>query len=251
MITFYYDNLIDQATLTASSENALFPVKNIKDPRRTKVFRSNSNQTSVVFDFMETSQFDSFLITDNWVHGFGISTILIEANGTDEWSSPPFSTTMTFSTKHHIGIKELEEVQSYRFVRMTFNSTLDYCELANLFIGMKMKPSRGLNRSWTFKDDDLSTVKENRYTQKFVDINGRQRIFAGQINNLDNANIEKIRDITDIKGKVKPLFVKIGCAETMGDIDRYTAMVYFSSIPSNTNRFYQNWGLPINLEEAK
>lgn len=251
MITFFSNNLADQANLTASSVNALFPLGNIKDPRRTKVFRSNSNDTSIVFDLMETSEFDSFLIVSNPKTGFGVSTITIEANATDEWSSPAFSTTLTFSTKHGVGINELETAINYRFVRFVLTSTLGYCEIANVFIGKKTKANRGLNYNWTYRDDDLSTVKENRYGQKFSDIIGRQKIFQGLIQNLDDENLELLLDISDRKGKVKPFFVKIGCQEAMSDPFRFIAMVFFSSLPTNTNRHYKNWGYPIALEEAK
>jgi hypothetical protein len=251
MITLYAHNLVDQANITASTENLLFPASNIKDHRRTKVFRSTQNDTSLVFDLLETSEIDSFAIVSNPKTGFGVSTITIEANATDEWSSPAFSTTMTFSTKHGIGIKELTSSINYRFVRFVFTSTLGYSEVANLFIGKKTVPSRGINYNWTFRDDDLSIVKENRYGQKFVDRIGRQRLFSGMIQNLDEENIEILRNICDVKGKIKPFFIKIGCQEAMEEPERFMAMVFFSNIPTNTNRHYSNWGFPIQLEEAK
>lgn len=251
MITLYSNNLVDQATLTASSENLLFPLSNIQDSRRTKVFRSLANDTSIVFDLMETSEIDSFLIVSNPRSGFGVSTITIEANGTDSWATPAFTTTMTFSTKHGVGLKELDAAINYRFVRMVFTSTLGYSEVANLFIGKKIVPSRGINYNWTFRDEDQSSVKENRYGQKFVDLIGRQRLFNALIQNLDDENLNLLLDITDRKGKVYPFFVKIGCQAAMSDPYRFIAMVFFTTIPTNTNRHYNNWGFPLQLEEAK
>lgn len=251
MITFFTNNLVTNANITASSVNGLFPLSNIKDPRRTKVFRSTNNSTNVVFDTLETSDIDSFLIVSNPQSGFGISTITIEANATDEWSAPAFSQTLTFSTKHGIGLLELDTMISYRFVRFVLTSSLGYCELSNVFIGKKTVPSRGLNYNWTYKDDELSVVKENRYGQKFSDIIGRQKLFGGTIQNLDDVNIEILNDILDRHGKTKPFFVKIGCSSIFVDPYRYTAMVFFTNIPNETNRHYKNWGFPIALEEAK
>jgi hypothetical protein len=251
MITFYANNLVDQSTLTASSENLLFPLNNVKDQRRTKVFRSNSNSTTVVFDTMETSEMDSFIVVAHTKLGFGISTLTIEANATDDWSSPPFTTTVTLNTKHGIGITELATPINYRFVRFVMTSTLGYCELSKVFIGKKTVPSRGLNYNWTFKNADISSVKENRYGQKFSDIIGTQRIFSGLIQNLDDVNLELLLGITDIKGLVNPFFVKIGCQEAMADPYRFISMVFFSSVPTNTNRHYKNWGFTVALEEAQ
>jgi hypothetical protein len=220
MIKFWANNLVDQATLTASTENAQFPVENIQDPRRTKVFRSTSNSDNIVLDFGETSEFDSVLIVENPLNGFGISTITIQANTTNSWSSPPFSQAVTFSSEHGVGIAEFS-TQQYRFARIVMTSTLGYCELPNIFIGMAIQPSRGVNLGWTYKDEDLSITKKNRYGQKFSDIIARQRIFSGVINNLDKDDMDDIFEIYDAKGEVNPFFVQIGCDETINDIRRF------------------------------
>lgn len=251
MITFYADNLVDQATITASSENALFPLTNITDPRRTKVFRSAANTTTIVFDALETSEIDTIIVVDHPNIGFGFSTMLVEINGTDEWSSPAYSSAMTLSVRHGVGILEIPTVQNYRFVRITLTSVLGYCELSKIFIGKKILTDRGISYGWTNKDDDLSIIKENRFGQKFVDIIGRQKIFSGSIKNLDDDNIDMIRNVTDTKGKTKPFFVKIGCTDAMSDPLRFVAMVFFTNIPNETNRFYKNWGMSLQFEEAK
>lgn len=251
MITFYANNLVDQATITASSTNAQFPVSNLKDPRRTKVFRSTSNTTSVVFDLMETSDIDAFILVSNPILGFGFSTVTIEANGTDSWSSPAFTTSFSFSTKHGIGIKDLDAVISYRFVRFSFTSTLGFVEVANVFIGKKSQTNRGISYNWTYKDEDISKQAENRYGQKFVDIIGRQREFSGAIQNLDKDNLDIFFETYDLKGKSHPFFIKIGDSAIMNEVERYSAMVYFKSMPTISNRFFNNYSLSIQLEEAK
>jgi len=251
MITFYANNLVDQSTIVPSSVNNLYPINNVKDPRRTKTWRSLNNADSFVLDFGESSEFDSILMVPNQVSGWGISTVLIEANATNTWGAPAFSTTLSLNVKHGISWKELDAVQNYRFVKFTFTSSLSYCEVANFFVGMKTQTSRGINYNWTNKSEDLSVVKENRIGQKFTDIIGRQKLFNGQMANLNDADIEKFRSITDLKGKIKPFFVKIGCTEAMSDPYRFIAMVFFSSIPNESNRFYSNWGVPVQLEEAR
>lgn len=251
MITFYSDNLVESATLTASTENALFPVENIQDDRRTKVFRSTANSDNVVLDFGSAKDIDSILVTSNPVSGFGFTTITIEANSSNSWGAPPFSQAITVNTQYGIGLYELATPISYRYVRVVMTSGGSYCELSNLFIGEKITPSRGLNYGWTNKNDDLVQTKENRFGQKFSDIIGRQRIISGTIQNLTDANIDLIRAVVDAKGKHRPFFVKVGCQEAMSDPYRFIAMVYFSTIPNESNRFYKNWGLTLQFEEAK
>ena len=122
-LKFFSSNLIDQSTITPSSENLNFPVSNLKDPRRTKVYRSTSNSTSVVFDFQETSEIDSIFIVDEPRNGFGISTITIQFNATSDFSSPAHSETVDFSIAHGVGYKIFTQ-QNYRFARLVLTSNL-------------------------------------------------------------------------------------------------------------------------------
>lgn len=250
MIKFYSSNLVDQSTVTASTENAFFPVQNIQDSRRTKVFRSTTNSDSVVFDFQEASEFDSIIIVDNPSSGFGISTITLEANATNTWGAPAFSQSVTYSTEYGIGIVEFT-AQTYRFARLVLTSTLGYCELSKVFIGKKIETSRGINQGWTYRDSDLSTITENRYGQKFVDLRERQRVFNGSMSNLDQGDMDLIFEIYDDKGISKPFYIQIGCADGISDIRRFTSMVYLTSIPTITNRFFNNYALSLSMEEAK
>lgn len=250
MIAFWSSNLVDQAVLSASNSNALFPLSNITDQRRTKVWRSTSNSDEIVLDLVETSDFDSFIAVSNPIDGFGVSTITIEANHVNSWGAPPFSQSCTFSAKYGIGLTEFTE-QSYRFVRIVMTSTLGYCELSKVFLGSKIEASRGVNQSWTYKDDDLSIIKENRYGQKFIDKIGRQRQFSGAMSNLTKDDMDLIFEIYDAKGKSNPFFIQIGCEDGINDINRFTSMVYFSTIPTITNRFFNNYGLSLQMEEAR
>ena len=129
----YHDNLIDQSTITASSENLLFPLSNIKDPRRSKVYRSTLNSANIVIDFNETSEVDSFVIVADKRNGFGFSAISLEFNATDEWTSPAATESITFSTQFGIGINEFTTTHSYRFCRIVLTSSLGYCELSKVF----------------------------------------------------------------------------------------------------------------------
>ena len=77
MIKFYSNNLLETSLFSATSENALFPVLNIMDYRRSKVYRSNSNSSSIVMDFGSMKEMDSIIIVDNPRSGFGFNLSLI------------------------------------------------------------------------------------------------------------------------------------------------------------------------------
>lgn len=245
----YSNNLINQSTITASSENLLFPLTNLKDPRRSKVYRSTSNSDEIILDFNETSDVDSFVITDNKLTGFGVSTITLEFNATNEWSSPAASETVTFSPKFGLGIAEFT-LKSYRFCRIVMTSTLGYCELGKFFIGKKMELGRSINFNWSIKDNELSTKQTNRYGQIFTDIIIRQKTINASLSLLDKDHLDKINDWLDYVGETRPFFVKIGCDNMVNDNKRFSGMVYLSDVPTISNPYFNKYNLSMTFIEA-
>jgi hypothetical protein len=251
-IRFYSENLVDQATIVASNPNALFPASNLQDSRRTKVCRSTTNSDSIVFDFQETSEVDSIILVDSPFDGFGVSTLTAQFNGTDSWGSPAATDALTFSATHGVGINELATLRNYRFMRLVMTSTLGYCEPPKLFVGKKIAllGERSINYGWTYQSKDNSRVTENRYGQRFADTVSRQRQFNISFSNLDKDQLDQIFELYDDKGVTKPFFVRIGCDSMINNRDRFAGMVFMSSIPVITNRFFNNYSLSMVLEEG-
>lgn len=246
----YSDNLVNQSTITASSVNLLYPVSNIKDSRRSKVFRSTSNSDSIVFDFNETSEVDTVFLISDKRNGFGFSTVTLEFNATNSWGSPAATETVTFSTEFGVGFKEFTAVHSYRFCRMVLTSTLGYCEVSNIFLGKKDNIERSINFGWTYKDEELSTKKNNRYGQIFTDIISRQKTIGCAINYLNKDQLDQFFKVYDSCGETKPFFVKIGCEEMTNDFRRFSGMVFFTDIPTVSNGSFNKYNLSMTLREA-
>ena len=133
-IRFLSNNLLDGSVKTASTTNAQYPLSNLSNSLRTKTYRSTSNSDNLVVDLGTADAVDSFMLVDNWKNGFGLLTLTLEANATDEWSAPAFSTSVTLDTKFGIAHSEFT-AQSYRFWRLVMTSSLGYCELSNFFLG--------------------------------------------------------------------------------------------------------------------
>lgn len=246
----YSQNLIDQATLTASSENANFPVENIQDYRRTKVFRSTSNSDNVVIDFGETSDVNTCFIVPDKRNGFGVSTITLQFNGTDSWGSPAATETITFSTEHNLGFKEFTATHSYRFCRVVMTSTLGYCEIGNLFLGVKDDIGRSIDFGWSYRDDELSIKKKNRYGQLFTDVIGRQKTINCNLKFLNKDNMDELFKSYDYCGESRPVFIRLGCDEMSNDYRRFSGMYFFNNVPLITNQYFNKYNLSIQLTEA-
>lgn len=254
-IRFLSNNLIDAATLTASTENAQFPVSNINVNFRTKTYRSTSNSDNIVIDFGTAESCDHFAIVDNWQNGFGVTAITIEANATDSWGSPAFTTTATLDNTFGVSIKAFSSAQSYRFWRIVMTSTLGYCEVANMFLGTAdTVVTNGLGYNWTYLNKDLSSVSTSRYGQKYIDDIGTQKQLDNiQFTILDKDEMDIIFNAYDGVRTVKPLFVyfPLETNNLVTNDDRYNGMYYFKSEPVFTNITSGYYNTVLSLEEAK
>ena len=251
-ILFFSDNLVNQAiTITPSTENVQFPASNLLDPRRTKVYRSTTNSDSIILDFQETSEIDSVFVVDNPRDGFGISTLDIDFNATSDFSSPAATESIPLNTIHGVGLKEFTQIE-YRFARIRMTSTLGFCELSKIFIGKKVNipDDKSINFGWTYADKELSTVRQNRYAQKFVDIISRQREFNFNFSLLDKDQLDAIFEVYDRQGTTKPFFIKIGDDAISNTPERFASMVYMTSVPQVTNDFFNRFSMSFSVEEA-
>jgi hypothetical protein len=246
----YSENLVDQSTITGTNENLLFPLSNIKDPRRSKVFRSTTNSDSIVFDFNETSPVDTLFVMADKRAGFGFSTIELQFNGTDNWTSPAHTESITFSTEFGVAFKEFTE-QSYRFCRIVLTSTLGYCELSKVFLGKKQNITKSINYNWAVKDNELSTKQTNRYGQIFTDIISRRKELNASMTHLDKDDLDSLNQWLDRCGESKPFFIKIGCdGLNTNDHRRLSGMYYLTDAPQISNSHFNKYRLSISLIEA-
>ena len=150
----------------------------------------------------------NFIVPDKR-SGFGISTITLEFNATNTWGSPAATETIQFSDIHGLGFKEFL-THSYRFCRVVMTSTLGYCEISNLFIGKKLNINRSVSFSWTYKDDELSIKKSNRYGQVFTDVITRQKTISAALRLLDKNQLAEFYKAYDYCGESKPFFIRLG-----------------------------------------
>jgi hypothetical protein len=243
------ENLVGQATLTASSENLLFPVSNIQDSRRSKVFRSTNNSTNIVIDMRETSAINTIFVVADKRSGFGVSTIAVEFNATNSWGAPAYSVAVPFSTIHSLGFVELPSTINYRFARVVMTSTLGYCELSKIFIGSSLALTRSINFGWTIKDEELSQKSRNRYNQLFLDVISRQKTINFSMSYVDKVDLALINGLLDRAGETKPVYMILGCDTMVDDNRRFSGPVFLDDIPTITNPFFNKYSLSMTVRE--
>jgi len=240
MITFY------------SNENALFPVSNIQDDRRTKVFRSTSSSVSITVDLQTAEPVDSFIIVDHPKRGFGHSTLTLEASPTPSFASPAFTTTVSVDHEFGIGIKEFTSV-NFRFWRLVMTGS-SFVEVSKIFLGSKvLMTDNSIDYGWTYTDNDLSNIKTNRFNQRFIDEIGSQVGISFSLKYLNKTEVDQIFGIYDFNRRSKPFFIKIGggADPIINNENRFAGYFYMDRTPRVRNPAFALYNMSMRLVEGK
>ena len=253
-VIYGFYNLVDQDTtvLTASDENAFYPVENIQDPRSTKVFRSSSASASVVFDFITTEDIDLICVRPNIRTGFGFTgSLTIEANPTDSWGGgAAYSTTLTPNSDYNFGFLNLAATESYRFWRITGTGT-SYLELSNIFFGQKFQAGKNFSFNWTFNNTDNSKLTKNKWGDVFIDDYGSLKNINGEVKLLTSTEREAINEHFNYTGKTKPFVVIMDNLELFStDAEEFAGFFRFKARPGFNNLAFGYFNTKLQLIEV-
>jgi hypothetical protein len=249
---FYWNNLSLEAVLSPSSENAQFPVENIQDARRTKVFRSTSNADHIYFDFGAAESIDSVVAVGHTINGLGFSTATIELNNVATWTMGALaSIPLTIDTLNDIAFGSLVSPVNARYAKLILTSTLGYCEVAKLFIGkMDEVGTNDFGFPVNFQLDNKAIIQRNRYGQKFVDEITTQKLFSGSIQAMTNDECEKIYELASECSTTRPFFMRIEGAQIFNDGNRVAGYYYLKDDPVFSYTTGGFWSVGLSLEEG-
>lgn len=134
-----YDNKITDATITASSENPLYPFDDaFADDRLSRVGRTvSATSQTLVFDFASGNpEVDAVAILGHNISASG--SITVEANTSNSWGSPAFTDTLDLYDEW---IALFANTQEYRYWRLSITdpgSTDGYIEIGQIYIGSQL-----------------------------------------------------------------------------------------------------------------
>jgi hypothetical protein len=255
MIQFFAQNLIYNSTLTASTVNSQYPVSNLQSDFRTKVWRSTSNSDNLVIDLGAAQEIDAICLSANWQDGFGVSAVTIEANATDSWGSPAFSTTITLDSTYDHAFKVLTSSETYRYWRLVCTSTLGYCELAYIYIGKKTAiTTNGLNYNWNYAQVDQVKTQRTVYGQEYFDDYGtRKEITGASFEVMNTTELDQIFEVFDNCRTIKPFFFKFGddSNTVISDEDRISGLYKLTGKPQVTNISSGFYNTSLGMREQK
>jgi len=252
---WYYNNLAIDANLSPSTENALYPAENIQDTRRTRVWRSTTNADEIYFDFGAAEDIDSIVMVDSLFNGFGFTTASLELNSVATWvMGAPVTIAITIDNTNGIAFGKHSSVVSYRYAKLILTSTLGYCELSKIFLGVEQEVSAQVDFTYPLKFgyDDKAVVSKNRYNQLFVDEVYRFKNLSGTINTMTNAEVEVLMELDNLCSITKPFFVRFDQAAVnlLTDNDELAGYYRLTKEPEFTLTSGNYWNTSLDMEEV-
>jgi hypothetical protein len=182
---FLYNNLLDSAILTASSEASGFPASNLKNPFRTKTWKTagaTAGTAQLVINHGSAKAVDAIALTGypDWLAAPG--TLVVEFNATDAWGAPSATETLTWVAPTTPGgnkatiIKKLAATRTYQYNRLSVVNAPGDWNLGRLFLGPYFEPARMYG--WGYEESvvDPSLISQTIGGQDHADEIERYRV---------------------------------------------------------------------------
>jgi len=208
-VRFAYDNLIDysQTVITAATESATLPVKNVQNHLRTKVYRTGNTQTgeSIVFD-LGAAKTAAFVAILNHNLKQADTGIRLQANSSNSWATPPFTQTLTWRAGP---ISAFFSPQTYQFWRVSFTKTAasETRDIGRIFIGPYYEPPDDIgNRAISITQNDTSKTSRTIGGQSYSDIRGLYETVTVNFKLVSHAQHNAFKDMAAKVGTHTPFF---------------------------------------------
>lgn len=245
-----YSNLVDDATLTASSEDLRFPVENTQDQRLAKPWRTQTvTGITCVVDLGAAAAVDVVAIVGHTISTS--ATINIEANASDSWGGPSFSTSLT--ALENMILKYFTAAQTYRYWRFTVedaSNSSSYVDIGRLWLGEYLALDPAATTDFTVSKLRNDNVTYGQGRQKFATPGVGWRRFDLSFRRHAGTMLTAIQTMYDTVGNHTSLI--FSNFDTRRDYE-IVEPVYCSIVGSldfkHDSRMYFNYGL--TLEEDK
>ncbi len=253
------DNQYLQASyVTPSSEDSDYPIENLVDVVRSRIFKPLSNTFNLVIDLQTNATVKLITLHSPLADYFSISdagSITIEANSILDWGSPPFSKTMTIEETGAFLFIDQATDSDFRYWRVVIddNTNPTIMSLGYLYFGdYTQLTSRTVSKGFSsgVKDPTKSTSSMNGTL--YFDEKQRYHVFnglsLGYIPAADRRTLEKMY-YDNGKSTVMPVSIdpNLKVSEEYGEL---TKLMYFENAPSVKHHFDDVYSMNFSMREV-
>lgn len=241
-LRFLWNNLIDVAALSASSEDPEFPIENIANELFLKPWRSSGIDEEICVDLSASG------IPDRSVRAWAIKYHNLDFLSGDDYAiqgsdvdlcasgGVPVSGDVDdpFVPTPEIIIGFFDTVQDFDFWRFILSSVAskasgEYQRIGRIFLGNYFEPKYDISIPPEVVEVDDSEILQSRQGQEYANIITRYEIVSYLWKALPEADIAQMKTIFQAIGKHKPFFI---CEDADQSGGAYTVTRYVKNIES-------------------
>lgn len=246
----------NDVTFTASTEDSEFPVENLRDGLRSKVWRTTSvDEQSVIVDLKTEEEVDSFAVffrANQQIRLTGGATIRIEGNPSTNFTSPLFSTTVSLDGDNQVISHFETSQQSYRYWRLYIDdpgNPFGGFEISKFVVG-KAEKFDGVTRGFKWGTTDPSRVQRTPFGQQYSDIYPVRKNVTFELPVESFANLERALEFYEAVGKTESFMFALDPEEAIwGEKDRFLLWGNFTSNFEATDVPNVYFTMPFKMEE--
>lgn len=254
-ITFLSDNRVDDSiiSLDTGTENAQFPLENIKNEANAVKFRSQENNVVIVFDLQQTRTIDTVALHGDTNGTLGMTTASIRTSlTTDFTASTPQN--VPLSAEHLMGYLYLSASVDHRYVELTLTGTGSFVELSSMFIGERVEIEQNNLSidSFRYGYRDNSVTSANKYDQLFVDIRNNTKFVSGALQYCTKTEQSTLDEIFRRHQRSKSIWMivdKDGAGMTDGEY-KLTVYGYLQDVPLWSADGGQHYSANVRVNQA-
>ena len=250
---FGSDNLLDNAQLSmiTGTENAQFPLDNIKTPITSKVFSASGGTVEFMIDTGTFLPVDTFMVVGDNIEGIGFETCKIYGSTTDNFTGAT-EIVIDISSENNFGFKQFTE-SNFRYWKVTLTGSA-YCEMSNIFIGKSVVFATNAIDLGSFRYTDKENLKvnKNKYGNKFINTYNTQRTLRGSLKLLNTTEYNTIREIWLNHKKSIPLWFITDPTDYLETDAKYiySGFFYMETDVDFKNTNPKLWSTGINFKEV-
>lgn len=211
----------DSVTFTASTEDSEFPVENLRDQLRSKVWRTTLvDDQSVIVDLGTEEEIDSFAVlfrANQVIRLTGGAVIRIEGNASPSFASPLYSQVLTLDNENGVISHFLETPESHRYWRLFIDdpgNPYGGLEIAQLVLGKALKFD-GAARGFKWGLIDPSNSQRTAFGQKYSDVLPTRKTFEFELPIEDFDHFEDAIEFYESVGITESFLTSLDSAEAI------------------------------------
>lgn len=249
-ILFLYDNKINSATLVASSEAVGFPASNLKNPFRTKVWRTvgvvpGTATLDIDLGAGTVATTCVALIGYSWAAAPGTLQLLFDDD--PAYGSIDHTETLTWAANptangNYAAIIKTFTSKDERYLRLNVVNAPGDWDLAKIFVGTYFTPTYNYAPAWSGNYIDESMGARTIGGQDHFDEIGKYREFGFSFRVDSQSQWESFQQMFLAVGRSKDIFVAMDYDNEPNEMTIYGKL---SGLPAMTA--YVPWGFDINF----